>query len=147
MPNILTKIFGRSVKLEFSADPNIIGGIQFSENGFVVTGAVNGSRLPELAGSGDIKIDASQSNSFTITLVGDITSVDISKASLGSYMIIVKQDSIGGHSLSFGSSDNYKFINGVAPTVTQTANAVDIYGIFYDGDIFYIFQNQNFLFE
>lgn len=144
MPNILTKIFGRHVKLEFTADPNIVGGIQFSENGFVITGAVNGSRIPDLGCETEVRIDASTSNSFTLTLNKDVTSVNITKASLGSYMIIVKQDSTGGHAFSFGTTNTFKYIGGLAPTVSQSANAIDIYGLFYDGDVFYVFQNQDF---
>lgn len=48
----------------------------------------------------------------------------------GNYILIVKQDSTGGRTLSFGS--NYKFSNGNAPTLSTESNAVDVLTFIYD---------------
>jgi len=49
----------------------------------------------------------------------------------GVYTLVVKQDGTGGHTLSFDSI--YKFPDGSAPTITTTANAVDIVSFVSDG--------------
>lgn len=48
----------------------------------------------------------------------------------GNYILIVKQDSTGGRTLSFGS--DYKFTDGVAPTLSTAASAVDVLTFVYD---------------
>ena len=50
----------------------------------------------------------------------------------GVYTVVVKQDGTGGHTLAFDSS--YKFPDGSAPTITTTANAVDIVSFISDGN-------------
>tara|TARA_Y100001937_G_C7052686_1_gene299892 strand:- start:226 stop:720 length:495 start_codon:yes stop_codon:yes gene_type:complete len=49
----------------------------------------------------------------------------------GVYTIVIKQDGTGGRTLAFDSA--YKFPDGSAPTITTTANAVDIVSFISDG--------------
>lgn len=49
----------------------------------------------------------------------------------GIYHILVKQDTIGGRTLTFDS--NYKFEGGTPPTLTATASRADIYSFLYNG--------------
>lgn len=52
-----------------------------------------------------------------------------------SYILVVKQDATGNRTLSFGSA--YKFPGGVAPTLSTSANAVDIISFLSDGTNMY----------
>jgi hypothetical protein len=52
-----------------------------------------------------------------------------------SYILIVKQDSNGNRTLSFGN--NYKFPDGTDPTLSTGANAVDIIAFISDGTNLY----------
>lgn len=52
-----------------------------------------------------------------------------------SYILIVKQDATGGRTLSFGSA--YKFADGVDPTLSTGANAVDMIAFLSDGTSLY----------
>jgi len=47
------------------------------------------------------------------------------------YTLIVKQDATGNRTLTYGNV--YKWSGGTAPTLTTTANAVDIFTFIYDG--------------
>jgi hypothetical protein len=49
----------------------------------------------------------------------------------GIYHILVKQDTTGGWTLTFGS--NFKFAGGTPPTITTTAERADIYSFYYNG--------------
>lgn len=52
-----------------------------------------------------------------------------------SYILLIKQDDQGSRSLTFG--DAYKFPDGTAPTLSTTANAVDIIAFLSDGTNMY----------
>lgn len=59
-----------------------------------------------------------------------------------SYILIVKQDGTGSRTLSFDSA--YKFADGDDPTLTTTANAVDIITFISDGTSMYGSYQTNF---
>lgn len=59
------------------------------------------------------------------------------------YILIVKQDATGGRTLSFSS--NYKFAGGTAPTITTTANKVDVLTFVSDGTNMLGVASQSFL--
>lgn len=68
-----------------------------------------------------------------LTLAGNYTLSNPTNAPAsgrGNYILIVKQDSTGGRTLSFGS--DYKFTDGVAPTLSTSSNAVDVLTFVYD---------------
>jgi len=66
----------------------------------------------------------------------------INQVAGGSYVIIVKQDATGGAALTFDTA--YKFTGGTAPTITATANAVDILTFISDGSNMYCIAQQDF---
>lgn len=64
-------------------------------------------------------------NNFSVTLGGNRTLANPSNQTAGqSGAITITQDGTGSRTLAYGS--NWKFSNGTAPTLTTTANAVDI---------------------
>tara|TARA_R100001126_G_C4848331_1_gene160625 strand:- start:478 stop:978 length:501 start_codon:yes stop_codon:yes gene_type:complete len=67
-----------------------------------------------------------------VTLTGNSQlDVPTNQQAGGVYTVVIKQDGTGGHTLAFDSI--YKFPNGSAPTITTTANAVDIVSFVSDG--------------
>jgi hypothetical protein len=58
------------------------------------------------------------------------------------YILIVKQDSGGSRTLTFGSA--YKFPQGIDPTLTSSANAIDIIAFLCDGTNLYGSLQSNF---
>lgn len=69
--------------------------------------------------------DFSTSNNFALTLTGAATLANPSNQVAGqSGVIFITQDATGGRTLSYGS--NWKFPNATAPSLTTTANAVDV---------------------
>ena len=77
-----------------------------------------------ITGNGDQAPDFSKANYFTRTLTQNqmlLNPTGLVPGMKGS--IIIRQDGIGNHSMSFDSY--YKWSGGAVPTVTQTPNAVD----------------------
>lgn len=65
------------------------------------------------------------SNNFSVTLGGNRTLANPTNITAGqSGIIVITQDSTGSRTLSYGSY--WKFAGGTAPTLTTTANAVDV---------------------
>jgi hypothetical protein len=77
-----------------------------------------------LSTSGTINTDASTSNEFPFTLVGNGTLANPTNVLAGhTYLWSPKQDGTGSRTLAYGT--NFKWQGGTAPTLTTTANAVD----------------------
>ena len=69
--------------------------------------------------------DFAESNNFSVTLGGNRTLANPSNIVAGqSGIIVITQDSTGSRTLAYGSY--WKFAGGTAPTLTTTANAVDV---------------------
>ena len=67
----------------------------------------------------------SESNNFSVTLGGNRTLANPSNIVAGqSGIIVITQDATGSRTLAYGSY--WKFAGGTAPTLTTTANAVDV---------------------
>jgi hypothetical protein len=77
-----------------------------------------------LTDAATITPDFSAANNFSVTLGGNRTLANPSNLVAGqSGVITITQDGTGSRTLAFGSY--WKFANGVAPTLTTTASAVD----------------------
>jgi len=87
-------------------------------------------------------IDLSTGNVFTINLGANITSLTISNAAVGTYLIKFVQDATGSRTVSFPAA--WKWAGGVAPTLTTTASKLDIVTLVYDGTLFYATIVKNF---
>lgn len=90
-----------------------------------------GSTPVALAYSSTVTPAANSGNVFRITLTGNVTFAAPSSPRPGQVIIlIVQQDATGSRTASWSSS--YKFAAGVAPTLTTTANAKDVFSFVYD---------------
>lgn len=75
--------------------------------------------------------DFAAANNFSVTLAGNRTLANPTNLVAGqSGVIKVTQDATGGRTLAFGS--HWDFAAGTAPTLTTTANAVDILAYYVD---------------
>jgi hypothetical protein len=88
------------------------------------TAAQRGS-IVALTDGATITPDFATGNNFSVTLAGNRTLANPTNLTAGqSGVIVVTQDATGGRTLAFGS--NWKFPGGTAPTLTTTADAVDV---------------------
>ena len=79
-----------------------------------------------------ITADFALANNFSVTLGGNRTLGNPTNVVVGQSGIIkITQDATGSRTLAYGSS--WDFSGGVAPTLTITANAVDILAYYVDG--------------
>jgi hypothetical protein len=81
--------------------------------------------------SGSFTIDWSNGNIQSVTLTGNATLTFSNGQDGGKYILIIKQDSTGGRTITWPS--NVRFPGGVQPTLTTTPSAVDYIGFIYNG--------------
>jgi hypothetical protein len=102
-------------------------------SGLITTGH-NYSIASEISYAASITPDFRNSNVFEITLTGDIVAnnpILYGNNPEGMQItIIIKQDAAGGHNITFGT--DYLFSQGVAPAITSTANAIDVFSFIVD---------------
>lgn len=78
-----------------------------------------------LTDAATITPDFSAGNNFTVTLGGNRTLANPTNLVAGQHgTIVITQDGTGSRTLAYGA--NWKFPAGTAPTLTTTANAVDV---------------------
>ena len=91
---------------------------------FYVSGGSAASAIVTLTDGATITPDFDTGNIFTVTLGGNRTMANPSNLVAGqSGSIFIVQDGTGSRTLTWGSY--WDFINGVAPTLSTTASAVD----------------------
>ena len=106
------------------------------------SGAISGSRLAVANGvignvttltyASTLTLDMSAGNNYAVTLTGNATLANPTNLVAGqSGVIKLTQDGTGSRTLAYGS--NWDFPAGAAPTLTTTANAVDILVYYVDG--------------
>jgi hypothetical protein len=92
--------------------------------------------------SSTTSLDLSTGNVFTINLSTNISTLTLSNASVGTYLVKFVQDATGSRTVSFPAA--WKWAGGISPTLTTTANKLDIVTLVYDGTIFYATIVKNF---
>ena len=85
-------------------------------------------------------LDLSTGNVLQVVLTGS-TTLAFSNPKVGTYIIKIKQDATGNRSLTFPT---IKWADAAVPTITATANAVDLITLIYDGVDYYGSCLQNF---
>jgi hypothetical protein len=85
-------------------------------------------------------LDLSTGNLLQVVLTGS-TTLAFTNPKIGTYIIKIKQDATGNRTLNFPT---IKWADAAVPTVTSTANAVDLLTIIYDGVDYYGSCLQNF---
>lgn len=89
-----------------------------------VDGGIKGTVVP-LTDGATISPNFALANNFSVTLGGNRTLANPTNLTAGQHgVIVITQDGTGSRTLAYGS--NWKFPNGTAPSLTTTANAVDV---------------------
>jgi hypothetical protein len=114
---------------------NSTGSITINATGLMPLSAINA--LGNQTGS--ISIDISAHDTFSVTLTGNLTISSFTNRPSNPYgfTIITTQDATGGRSITWPTGS--KYAGGVAPPITTTANAVDIWNVYtYNSGSFYV---------
>ena len=85
-------------------------------------------------------IDLSLSNMFKVSLGASISSLNLSNAKIGTYVIQFIQG--GTYSVSFPTT--WKWSGGLVPIITTTSGKIDLITIVYDGSTYFASAVQNF---
>ena len=85
-------------------------------------------------------LDLSTGNVLQVVLTGS-TTLAFTNPKVGTYIIKIKQDGTGNWALSFPT---IKWSDAAVPTITPTANAIDLITLIYDGVDYYGSCLQNF---
>jgi hypothetical protein len=89
--------------------------------------------------TGSISINLAAHDTFSVTLTGNLTISSFTglPTTPFGFTIITTQDATGGRSITWPSGT--KYAGGVAPPITTTANAVDIWNVYtYNNGSFYV---------
>jgi hypothetical protein len=136
-PAANTLIFGTSsverLRIDSSGNMNIATGLY-------VTGTVSDAQAnvlsQTLTDAAAISWDGSLGRIATVTLGGARSLSNATNIRVGTYVLRVQQNTTSGNStLTFGRQ--YKFTANVAPTLTASANAIDIFSFVSDGTNMY----------
>lgn len=93
--------------------------------GFLSVRAGSAALVGTLVDSATITADFAAFSNFSVTLGGNRTLANPVNLNAGSSgVIVISQDGVGSRTLAYGSY--WKFPGGTAPTLTTTANAVDV---------------------
>jgi hypothetical protein len=87
-------------------------------------------------------IDLSAGNVFTVNMGLNVTTLTLTNPGVGTYLIKFVQDATGTRDVSFPTT--WKWAGGVIPSLTNTANKLDIVTLIYDGTTYYTTIVQNF---
>lgn len=88
-----------------------------------------------------VSVDLSLGSVITLNLQAN-TSLTLTNPSVGTFIIIAKQDGTGGKTLGYTTTIYWP--GGVAPTITTTANYSDIITLVYDGSVYRGNYAQNY---
>ena len=112
-------------------NPTFTGTATFTGN-VAINANINSQTLTD---GSTISWDVAQGSVATVTLGGNRTLANATNTKVGTYILHVIQDGTGSRTLAFSSS--YKWPAGVAPTLTTTVNARDVFSFICDGTNMY----------
>jgi hypothetical protein len=92
--------------------------------------------------SSTTNLDLSTGNIFTINLVANISTFNLTNPVVGTYLLKFVQDATGSRTVAFPVA--WKWAGGIAPTLTLTASKLDIVTLIYDGTNYYATIVKNF---
>jgi hypothetical protein len=101
--------------------------------------AVNHTPVTNLSVSGTYTMDMSSSNIFILTLTAS-TTLDYSNAQVGSYVIVVSQNAVGGYALNLATS---KFIGATSLSIGLSSNSKSLIQLIYDGSSAILMSQKN----
>jgi hypothetical protein len=94
-----------------------------------------------IASTTTTNINLSNGNVFKISLGSNITTLTLSNANIGTYILEFIQTT-GNFTVAFPA--DWKWSGGSVPTITATANKTDIVTLIYDGTTYFASAIQNF---
>jgi len=114
--------------LSINGNAGTISNVAVTNTAQTFTAAQRGS-ITTLTDGATITPDFSLANNFVVTISGNRTLANPTNAASGQTgVIIIKQDSTGSRTMSYGSG--YKFPGGTAPTLTTTSGRTDVLAYF-----------------
>jgi hypothetical protein len=90
--------------------------------------------LGETPESASIAVNWQTASKQKVRLTDDTTLSFTAPDGTGHVMLIVKQDATGGHTVTWPAA--VKWPGGIAPTLTSAANAIDVFTLYYDGEVY-----------
>lgn len=144
MANIRKSKQGLRETFDFKSDKGVKGRLSFDDEGFAFNAQVSQENIINLSYSSTVDIDCTKGNIYTLTLTGD-ASIIMSNSEVGVYTIVIKQDSVGSHSITL--PDEWLVISddGLPDFSSDAANTVNVISILYDGTNYYVTYGQNFV--
>ena len=138
-----------AANLTITSGANIVGAT-ITATSLTVTGSANftGATVTGLETAGTLTDGAtinwnlSRIQVATVTLGGNRTMAAPTGLSVGTFILVVKQDATGGRTLTWNSV--FKWPGSTAPVLSTTSTAIDIFFFYCDGTKMYGLPNYGF---
>lgn len=139
-PTLVTPILGDATATSINAGT-------ISSTSIMVSGDVTAKRFKltmptTITAAATTNIDLSGGNIFTVNMGLNITTLNLTNPVVGTYLIKFVQDATGTRDVTFPVA--WKWAGGVSPSLTNTANKIDIVTLIYDGTNYFTTIVQNF---
>jgi hypothetical protein len=128
--------------VEILANKNIVNASAVSVTGDVTAKRYLSTIPTTITAAAITSLDLSTGNVITINLGVNVTTLTVTGAAAGTYLLKFVQDATGSRDVSFPAA--WKWAGGVIPNLTNTANKIDIVTLIYDGTNYYATIVQNF---
>lgn len=136
----VTNTFTHTGAFNMTGDMDITGDIEVDN---ILLNGQAAAPIFTLTDAATITPDFDNSSIQTVTLAGNrIIANPTNMQDGGTYVIIIKQDATGSRTVTWNSA--YKWPTGTAPTLSTTANAVDILSFVCDGTNMYGVVSNDF---
>ena len=141
--------FTNSTAIGYQATASAANTIQLGNSSVTnvnTSGAVNAKSFylnasSAITAAATTNIDLSLSNIFKVSLGADVSTLNLTNAKPGTYIIEFIQG--GTYNVTFPTT-NWKWAAGLIPIITQTSGKIDIVTLVYDGTYYFASTVQNF---
>ncbi len=140
-PTLITPVLGVASATSINVG-TITATSSITSNGDITAKRYKFSTPASITANTTTNIDMSLGNIFTVTLGANITTLTLTNQAVGTYLIKFVQDLSGGRTVSFPTG--WKWSGGIIPTVTASAEKLDIVTLIYDGTNYYATIVKNF---
>ncbi len=139
-PTLVTPVLGDASATSLNA--GTISSTNINVSGDVTAKRFKLTMPTAITAAATTNIDLSGGNVFTVNMGLNVTTLNLTNPVVGTYLIKFVQDATGTRDVTFPVA--WKWAGGISPSLTNTANKIDIVTLIYDGSTYYTTIVQNF---
>ena len=139
-PTLVTPVLGDAIAT--SLNVGTVTATSVNVNGDLAAKRFKLTMPTAITAAATTTIDLSAGNVFTVNMGLNVATLTLNNPVVGTYLLKFVQDATGTRDVVFPVA--WKWAGGVIPSLTNTANKIDIVTLIYDGNTYYSTIVQNF---